>query len=112
VLADLAAETPTRTREEAGDALGYCRPHELEIGRTERGHGLWATVGGARVAGALARVELHDSEGGLIQVELAREAYARLGATTGERVYVTPRHLRVFPTGPEPAAVRSRAREA
>jgi sulfate/thiosulfate transport system ATP-binding protein len=92
--------------------LGYCRPHELEISRADRGDGLWATVADARVAGAVARMELHDSEGGVIQVELGREAYTRLAAEAGERVYVTPRRLRVFPPGGQPAGIGGPVRGA
>jgi hypothetical protein len=69
-------------------------------------------VADARVAGAVARVELHDSEGGVIQVELGRDAYARLAAEAGERVYVTPRQLRVFPSGGQPMGIAGPLRQA
>ena len=75
---------------------GYSRPHEVQVGRTEDGDGIWTTVADVRAAGALVRMEVEDEEGRPIQVELGRDEYARVRAIVGERVYVTPRRVRVF----------------
>lgn len=96
VLRDLAAGGPATPVTDAHAAVGYCRPHELEISRVERGDGLWAIVSDIRLAGAVAKVELSDPTGGVIQVELGREPFAQLAALVGERVYVRPRRLRLF----------------
>ncbi len=98
LLRDLAAGARTESHADRHAAVGYCRPHELEISRVERGEGLWATVSDIRTTGALAKVELSDSTGGVIQVELGREPFAHLGAAVGERLYVRPRRLRRFST--------------
>jgi sulfate transport system ATP-binding protein len=96
VLGPRAVDDPADDFPEARRAVWYARPHELEIGRTEDGGGLWATVRDVRVSGALARIELTDSGGGVIQVELGRDLHEQLHATTGQRLYVKPRRMRVF----------------
>jgi sulfate transport system ATP-binding protein len=96
LLGPLAVPYPDHPHEEPRGAAGYARPHELDISRTEEGGGLWATVTDVRLAGAIVKIEADDDERRTMQVELGREEYARLRAIVGERVYVTPRRVRVF----------------
>jgi sulfate/thiosulfate transport system ATP-binding protein len=77
-------------------AEGYARPHELDVTREDVGGGLWATVAHASPAGALVRIDLTDPDGRLLHVEVARDQFAQLAVTQGERLYVRPRRLRVF----------------
>jgi hypothetical protein len=49
-----------------------------------------------RLTGAVVKIEADDEERRTIQVELGREEYDRIRAIIGERVYVTPRRVRVF----------------
>jgi sulfate transport system ATP-binding protein len=78
-------------------ASAYARPHELTVGRTDSGGGLWATVQHVNVAGALVKLELRAKDGDqAVRLELPREEHQRLDVRPGERVYVTPRRLRVF----------------
>ncbi len=95
-LGALAVDCPEHPGPQARPAAGYARPHELTIGRQDAGDGLWATVGDVRAAGAVVKIELSDGAGGLIQVELGRDAYRWLDARSGERVYVRPTRMRVF----------------
>ncbi len=78
-------------------AEGYARPHELDVTREDVGGGLWATIRHASPAGAFFKVDLTDPDGRLLHVEIGREQFDALGAAPGERVYVRPRRLRVFP---------------
>jgi sulfate/thiosulfate transport system ATP-binding protein len=81
----------------ARPASAYARPHELTLGRTESGGGLWATVQHVNIAGALVKLELKTKDGDQpMRLELPREEHQRLDVQPGERVYVTPRKLRVF----------------
>jgi sulfate transport system ATP-binding protein len=67
------------------------------VGRTESGGGLWATVQHVNVTGALVKLELKTKDGEQpMRLELPREEHQRLAVQPGERVYVTPRKLRVF----------------
>jgi sulfate/thiosulfate transport system ATP-binding protein len=95
-LGPLAVDYPEHPYEEARAAVGYARPHELDIGRVETGGGLWATVHGVRAAGAVVRLELEAPATPAIQVEVGREQYDRVPARPGERLYVRPRRVRVF----------------
>jgi len=78
-------------------AEGYARPHELDVTREDVGGGLWATLRHASPAGAFVKVDLTDPDGRLLHVEIGREQFDTLAVTQGERVYVRPRRLRVFP---------------
>ena len=81
----------------ARPASAYARPHELTVGRTDSGGGLWATVQHVNVTGALVKLELRVKDGDqAVRLELPREEHQRLDVRPGERVYVTPRRLRVF----------------
>jgi sulfate transport system ATP-binding protein len=96
LLGPLALDYPEHPHDEPKTAAGYARPHDLEIGRTEDGGGLWATVTDVRAVGALVKIEVNDADGKPIQVELGREQYDLVRAIIGERIYVRPRRVRVF----------------
>ena len=96
LLGPLALEYPEHPHDEERLAAGYARPHELEVSRVEDGGGLWTTVTDVSRAGAIVKMEVADAHGTVIQVELAGEQYGLLRAIVGERVYVTPRRVRVF----------------
>jgi len=98
-LGPLAIDYPEHPSDEARQAVGYARPHELELSRFDVGEGLWATVRHVRPAGALVRIELEDPDGGPIHVELGRDRYEQLRIANGERVYVRPSNLRLFAAG-------------
>jgi sulfate transport system ATP-binding protein len=99
LLGPLAVPYPDHPHDEPKTAAGYARPHELDISRTGVGGGLWATVTDVRLAGAAVKIEAEAGEQRTIQVELGREEYGRIRAIVGERVYVTPRRVRVFMEG-------------
>ena len=77
----------------------YARPHDLELTRAGGGDGVWATVHDVRTVGAIAKIELVDETGAVVQVELGREQCHALGVRTGERFFVTPKRFRVFTPG-------------
>jgi sulfate transport system ATP-binding protein len=96
VFGPLAIDYPSHPHTEPRTAEGYTRPHELEIGRTDEGGGLWATVSDVRNAGALVKIEVHDGGGNAIQIEIGRTQYDAFQVAVGERVYVKPKRVRVF----------------
>jgi sulfate transport system ATP-binding protein len=96
LLGPLALEYPDHPHTEARTAVGYARPHELDLSRHEDGGGLWTTVTDVRTSGAVVKIEVTDADNQPIQVELGREHYETIRAIIGERVYVKPRKVRVF----------------
>ena len=86
--------TPTR---EEKKAEGFARPYDVDVERTEAGGGgFWATLRHATPAGAVVRLELEGADGAVLQVEVPRERHEALLPQIGERLYLRPRHMRVF----------------
>jgi sulfate transport system ATP-binding protein len=98
VLGPLALDYPDHQSATPQAAAGYARPHELAVGRTDEGGGLWAQLTAVNTTGGIVKMEFVDPDGRLIRVELARDAYAALAPTVNERLYVRPRTLRIFLT--------------
>jgi sulfate transport system ATP-binding protein len=98
MLGPLEIDYPAHASSEARDAVGYARPHELELCLDDDGEGLPATVRDVRHAGALVKIEVADADESLIQVDLGREQFERLKLTSGERVFLRPTRMRVFTT--------------
>jgi len=94
-LGPLAAPAPG-----LGDAqaIGYVRPHELDIARQRNGApAVEAVIRHITAVGPTVRLELERSDGGgQIDAELTRERFGELALKTGEQVHVTPRKLQVF----------------
>ena len=94
-LGPLAAPAPG-----LGDAqaIGYVRPHELDIARQHNGAPtIEAVIRHITAVGPTVRLELERSDGGgQIDAELTRERFGELALKTGEQVHVTPRKLQVF----------------
>ncbi len=92
----LAVEYPVFNESAPRPAAAYTRPHELEVGRTDTGGGLWATLNQVLKAGAVARLELASRDGMAIRAELGRDEFERLDIQSGDLVYVKPRKVMVF----------------
>ena len=113
LLGPLAVEYPEHRDTAPRNAAGYARPHELDVSRNDQqGGGLWASVQDIRTSGAIAKLELSEGEGSLIQVDLGREQFERLRPIVGERLYITPRRLRVFMSDAETPAIPNRSSPA
>ena len=82
-----------------GPAIGYVRPHEIDLHRHPGEEGaIEALVGRIQPVGAVARLEMVRTDNGeLIEGEVSQEQWRELALSTGERVYVRPKSLRVFP---------------
>jgi sulfate/thiosulfate transport system ATP-binding protein len=82
-----------------GPAVGYVRPHDLEITRENEGNGpaIEARVVQISAAGPRAVVELKRSDTGeRIEAEITKLRYQELGLTAGELVFVKPLAMRLF----------------
>ena len=97
-LGPLAAHAPNLTDTQDAPAIGYVRPHELDIERHRNGAAtVEAIVRHVNAIGATVRLDLERVDGGgTIEAELTRERFQELALKTGEQVHVKPRRLQVF----------------
>lgn len=82
----------------AGAAVGYARPHLLEIDHeppAARPH-FPATVSHINAAGPVVKVELSTQTGQVVQAELSQERYRALGLKRGMKVHVSVKDVKVF----------------
>jgi sulfate transport system ATP-binding protein len=100
IFGPLAVEYPVHADPQPKTAAAYTRPHEFDVSKTETGSGLWAVLEQVVSSGAMVRLELAGAHGGLIHAELGRDQFERLGVQPGDRLYVTPRKVRVFVENP------------
>lgn len=106
---DLSVAAPEYGHE-AGAAVAYVRPHDIEIIRAPHsdGEGLQATVRHVRAVGSIVRLELkRKSTGEPIEVELTHERFAEQALAVGDEVVLRPRQIKVFMTEKELAATDS-----
>jgi sulfate transport system ATP-binding protein len=96
IFGPLAVEYPVDGDPAPRVASAYTRPHEFDVSRTETGSGLWAVLEQVASVGGMVRLELAGAHGGPIHAELGRDQFERLAVQPGDRLYVTPRKVRVF----------------
>ncbi len=95
-LGALSWDAPEHAQEEPRAASGYVRPHEMTVRREESPGALAATLRRASPAGALVRLDLEGNDGETIEAEVPRETWEALSARPGERLFVSPRAVRLF----------------
>jgi sulfate transport system ATP-binding protein len=91
-------DAPENAGAAAAPAVGYARPHELDVDRySPECPGVAAVLQRALVVGPLARLDLkREDNGELIEAELPAERYRTLNLREGELLVVRPKRLRVF----------------
>ncbi|MBZ5675678.1 MAG: sulfate ABC transporter ATP-binding protein [Acidobacteriia bacterium] len=87
--------------EAAAATIGYVRPYELDVAR-HSGATNGAVVASIRhiaSAGPVVRLELmREDNGSSLDAEISRDRYRELALSVGDKVEVTPRNLRTFPS--------------
>ena len=96
LLGPLAVDYPDHASAQGRKAVGYSRPYELQLTRNGGSDAWPATVRDVRASGAVVKVELVDANDAVIQVEVGRDQFEALELTAGEKVFVTPKRVRVF----------------
>ena len=86
--------------------MAYVRPHDIEVTRSRNGTAaLEAVISYIHPIGPLMHIELTGcNSGNLIEVALSKDRYQELKFQEGERVFITPRKLRVFAQGDQSVA--------
>lgn len=88
---------PEDRQQIAGDARVFIRPYDVTIDTKTNGMpALEAKVVRVHSAGSLVRVELLTSTGQQLTSEISQERFATMKLRPDSRVYVRPRHIRVF----------------
>ncbi|WP_054285624.1 sulfate/molybdate ABC transporter ATP-binding protein [Gulbenkiania mobilis] len=83
-----------------GQAVAFVRPHDLEISRAAEGALAHGVVEHIHAVGPIVRVEVAaESSGKPLEAVLTRERYRELALMLGDRVYVRPTRVSVFPAG-------------
>jgi sulfate transport system ATP-binding protein len=77
-------------------AVGYVRPHEIEILRQRNGATIPAVVRQIASAGPTVRLELEGTGGEPIKAVLTKEKARELALKVGEEVHVKPQKMQVF----------------
>jgi len=88
---------PEERQQFLGDARVFVRPHDLTIDTKTNGlPALEAHVLRILSAGPQVRIELRTDDGQSLAAEISQERFATMRLQSGSRVYVRPRHIRVF----------------
>jgi sulfate/thiosulfate transport system ATP-binding protein len=97
-IGDVEVETPEHANAHDVPAVGYVRPHDIDVTRHLNGTAaIEAVVTQVHPIGPLVQVELARKDtGDVIAVDLTKERHQELQLQEGERVYVTPRNVKVF----------------
>lgn len=97
-LGPIEVATPEHHGARDVPAVGYVRPHDLEIARERNGgSSIDALVRHIHPIGPVVRVELERRDNGdLIEAQITRDQFRELALRSGEQVHVKPHNLRVF----------------
>jgi sulfate transport system ATP-binding protein len=97
-IGDISINLPEFEESDAGPAIAYVRPYDIEINRQRHSpEEIEAQIRFIQGAGAVARLELERLDTlELIEAEMTRERYKELDLREGEKVFLRPRNMRVF----------------
>lgn len=100
-IGDLEVDAPEHAEAEELAAIAYVRPHEIDVER-ERNDGstLAAQVIHILSVGPIVRLELrreNDESINPIQVEISKERFRELKLVKGDKVFIKPKRLDLFP---------------
>lgn len=100
-ISDFETEAPDHAEADNLTAIAYVRPHDIEIDRVTNGESaLAAHIAHIVSIGPVVRLELtydNNPNKNLIQVEISKDRYRTLRLEVGDRVFVRPRKLDLFP---------------
>jgi sulfate/thiosulfate transport system ATP-binding protein len=104
-IGDIEIEAPEHADAQNIPAVGYVRPHEIEVARDRNGTpAIEAVVSYIHPIGPLVHLELTRRDtGDLIEVELSKERYREMQIRENDQVFITLRNLRVFVQGSQPS---------
>lgn len=100
-IGDFEVDVPEHAEAEELAAIAYVRPHEIEVERESNGGStLAAQVVHILSVGPIVRLELrreNDESINPIQVEISKERFRELKLVKGDKVFIKPKRLDLFP---------------
>ena len=102
LIGDFEVDAPEHRDATDSPAVGYSRPHEMEISREPNGNeSLSAIIVQIQAVGPNVKLRLKRTENeDMLEAEITREKQRELDLTTGETIFVKPRLVRVFISDP------------
>lgn len=101
IINNIEIEAPEHAEAENMAAIAYVRPHDIEVDRVKNGESaLAAHIVHIVSIGPVVRLELAHGDNAnknLVQVEISKDRFRTLQLEKGDRVFVTPRKLDLFP---------------
>ena len=99
-FASMELPFPQQRRQIVGDARVFVRPYDVTIDTKTNGlPSIEAEVVRVHSAGAVVRVELVTAAGQRLVSEISQERFRTMDLKPRGRVYIRPRHIRVFTDG-------------
>ena len=101
-IGDFEVDAPEHRNTSDSPAVGYSRPHEMEVSRDRNGNdSLSALILQIQAVGPNVKLRLKRTENeDILEAELTREKQRELDLKVGETIYVKPRLVRVFIADP------------
>ncbi len=105
LVGDFEVDAPEHRETSDAPAVGYARPHEMEISRERNGNdSLSVAIVQIQAVGPNVKLRLRRSENeDILEAEIPREKQREMALQAGETVFVKPRLVRVFVTNPDDA---------
>ncbi|GAB7026858.1 sulfate/molybdate ABC transporter ATP-binding protein [Geotalea toluenoxydans] len=97
-LGEMELSTPELAAVPDRPAVGYVRPHDLELERNySNSSSVEASIRHIHAVGPVVRIELERGDTfEILEAELTKDVYQKLAPKVGEKVFVRPRKYRVF----------------
>ena len=101
-IGDLELDTPEHHDAPDSPAVGYARPHEMEVLRERNGSdAIEVVIAYIQAVGPNVKLQLKRADTGqILEAELAKDRQRELNLKAGESVFVKPRQVRVFIADP------------
>jgi sulfate transport system ATP-binding protein len=95
---DIQLDVPQHANLRNKEAVGYVRPHDLEVDRyTPGAEGIVVKLRRAHAIGPLAQLDLERADNAeLIEAVISNDRYGKLALKEGETLVVRPRRMHVF----------------